>query len=163
MTIHDDGKRLTLSQGGTTLRMEAWGEHSIRVRMTKEAEMNTEDWALTEPIPDLTPEIHYETVDMTPAFYRTAEERAAHAETGTKVTFRNGNLTAVIDPEGVISYYNEKNELLTKELWQNRNRIDRFCVPLRIDARELKPITGTTDYTLAMRFEAFDDEKIFGI
>ena len=42
MTIHDDGKRLTLSQGGTTLRMEAWGEHSIRVRMTKEAEMNTE-------------------------------------------------------------------------------------------------------------------------
>ena len=48
MTIHDDGKRLTLSQGGTTLRMEAWGEHSIRVRMTKEAEMNTEDWALTE-------------------------------------------------------------------------------------------------------------------
>ena len=47
MTIHDDGKRLTLSQGGTTLRMEAWGEHSIRVRMTKEAEMNTEDWALT--------------------------------------------------------------------------------------------------------------------
>ena len=79
MTIHDDGKRLTLSQGGTTLRMEAWGEHSIRVRMTKEAEMNTEDWALTEPIPDLTPEIHYETVDMTPAFYRTAEERAAHA------------------------------------------------------------------------------------
>ena len=163
MTIHDDGKRLTLSQGGTTLRMEAWGEHSIRVRMTKEAEMNTEDWALTEPIPDLTPEIHYETVDMTPAFYRTAEERAAHAETGTKVTFRNGNLTAVIDPEGVISYYNEKNELLTKELWQNRNRIDRFCVPLRIDARELKPITGTTDYTLAMRFEAFDDEKIFGM
>lgn len=104
MTIHDDGKRLTLSQGGTTLRMEAWGEHSIRVRMTKEAEMNTEDWALTEPIPDLTPEIHYETVDMTPAFYRTAEERAAHAETGTKVTFHNGNLTAVIDPEGVISY-----------------------------------------------------------
>ena len=163
MTIHDDGKRLTLSQGGTTLRMEAWGEHSIRVRMTKEAEMNTEDWALTEPIPDLTPEIHYETVDMTPAFYRTAEERAAHAETGTKVTFHNGNLTAVIDPEGVISYYNEKNELLTKELWQNRNRIDRFCVPLRIDARELKPITGTTDYTLAMRFEAFDDEKIFGM
>lgn len=163
MTIHDDGKRLTLSQGGTTLRMEAWGEHSIRVRMTKEAEMNTEDWALTEPIPDLAPEIHYETVDMTPAFYRTAEERAAHAETGTKVTFRNGNLTAVIDPEGVISYYNEKNELLTKELWQNRNRIDRFCVPLRIDARELKPITGTTDYTLAMRFEAFDDEKIFGM
>ena len=29
--------------------------------------------------------------------------------------------------------------------------------------RELKPIPGSTDYELTMRFEAFDDEKIFGM
>ena len=66
-------------------------------------------------------------------------------------------------PGGWISYYNQKGELLTEEYWRNRNRINRYCVPLRIDARELKPIPGSTDYELTMRFEAFDDEKIFGM
>lgn len=69
----------------------------------------------------------------------------------------------MISPEGWISYYNQKGELLTEEYWRNRNRINRYCVPLRIDARELKPIPGSTDYELTMRFEAFDDEKIFGM
>ena len=36
-------------------------------------------------------------------------------------------------------------------------------MPIRIPARELKPITGTSDYELTARFEAFDDEKIFGM
>ncbi len=52
---------------------------------------------------------------------------------------------------------------MLQEYWRNRNRIDRYCVPIRIDARELKAIPGTTDYELTMRFEANDNEKIFGM
>ena len=53
--------------------------------------------------------------------------------------------------------------MLTEEYWRNRNRINRYCVPLRVEARELKCYQGSTDYELTARFEAFDDEKIFGM
>ncbi len=52
---------------------------------------------------------------------------------------------------------------MTEEYWRTRDRINRYCVPLRIAARELKPIQGGTDFELTARFEAFDDEKIFGM
>lgn len=101
-------------------------------------------------------------VDTTDPWYK-GEEFAKYHQTGKVYTVKNGKITAVISPEGWISYYNQKGELLTEEYWRNRNRINRYCVPLRIDARELKPIPGSTDYELTMRFEAFDDEKIFGM
>lgn len=169
MKITDKENRLIISDGTKTLWMDAWGDNGIRVRMTGAHHMDENNWALSgdemELDPSQFPKAHivYETIDMTEPFYHGEEERKKHHQEGTRVTFTNGNITASIDPEGVISYYNEKKELLTKEYWRNRNRIDRFCVPLRIDARELKPITGTTDFSLAMRFEAFDDEKIFGM
>lgn len=163
MKIREEANRLVLTEGNSTLWIEPWGVNSLRVRMTKEARMNDNDWALTEPVESLPLQVSYETIDMTEPFYHTPQEREAHRQTGTQITITNGNISAIIDPEGVISYYNEKKKLLTKEYWRNRNRIDRFCVPLRIDARELKPITGTTDYHLVMRFEAFEDEKIFGM
>lgn len=163
MNITQQENRLILTEGTSTLWIEPWGINSLRVRMTGEPIMDPNDWALTEPPADCTPVVTRQAVDMTEPFYHTEEERKAHAQNGTQVSIQNGAITAVIDPEGVISYYNEKNQLLTKEYWRNRNRIDRFCVPLRIDARELKPIPGTTDYRLTMRFEAFEDEKIYGM
>ena len=75
----------------------------------------------------------------------------------------NGKLTVKVSHEGWISFYNQKGELLTEEYWRNRNRLNRYCVPLRVDARELKPLQGGTDYELTARFEAFDGEKIFGM
>lgn len=163
MKLYEKENRLIMKEGSSTLWIEPWGTNAFRVRMTKEPVMDENDWALTEPVPSLPLQTTYETIDMTEPFYHTPEERIKHKQTGTQVTITNGKLSAVIDPEGVISYYNEKKTLLTKEYWRNRNRIDRFCVPLRIDARELKPVTGTTDYRLVMRFEAFEDEKIFGM
>ena len=57
---------------------------------------------------------------------------------------------------------NQRGEVLTAEYWRNRDRINRYCVPLRVPARELKPIPGGTDFSLTARFEAYDDEMIFG-
>ena len=163
MKFSENNNRFIMQNGPSTLWIEPWGDNSLRIRMTKEAVMDSNDWALCEPVPALPLQVSYETIDMTEPWYHTDAERQAHKQTGTQVTITNGKIKAVINPEGVISYYNENNSLLTKEYWRNRDRIDRFCVPLRIDARELKPITGTTDYRLVMRFEAFEDEKIFGM
>ena len=162
MHLEQDGKKLLIKEGNSTVTIEPWGENSLRVRMTKEARMDENDWALTEPVEETDARISMEEVDVTDPWYKGAEWSKYH-QTGIQASLTNGKITAHVSTEGWISYYNQKGDLLTQEYWRNRNRINRYCVPLRVDARELKPVPGSTDYELTARFEAFDDEKIYGM
>ena len=162
MHFEQDGDRLIIREGISQVWIEPWGPNSLRVRMTKEAQMDANDWALEEKMPKTDATITYEEIDVTDPWYQTPEYEKYH-QTGTQATLVNGKITAKVSHEGWISFYNQKGELLTEEYWRNRNRINRYCVPLRVDARELKPIMGTNDFALTARFEAFDDEKIFGM
>lgn len=160
--VREENNRLIIEEGLTSVYIECWGKDSLRVRMTAEPKMDENDWALCEPVEEVIPEITFETVDTTDPWYRGEEWKKYHM-TGTVATLKNGKITAKVNPEGWISFLNDKGEILTEEYWRNRNRINRYAVPLRVDARELKPITGSTDYTLTARFEAYDDEKIYGM
>lgn len=160
--VREENNRLVIEEGITRVYIECWGKDSLRVRMTAEPKMDENDWALCEPVEEVIPEITFETVDTTDPWYRGEEWKKYHM-TGTVATLKNGKITAKVNPEGWISFLNDKGEILTEEYWRNRNRINRYAVPLRVDARELKPITGSTDYTLTARFEAYDDEKIYGM
>ena len=162
MRIYQDGNRLVIAENKSQVWIEPWGKNSLRVRMTAQPEMDKNDWALTEEVEDCKADISYEEIDVTDPWYK-SEEYAHYHQTAKEWTLKNGKITAKVSYEGWISYYNQKGELLTAEYWRNRNRINRYCVPLRVDARELKPIPGTNDFSLAARFEAFDDEKIFGM
>ena len=162
MHFEQDGDRLIIREGISQVWIEPWGPNSLRVRMTKEAQMDANDWALEEKMPKTDASITYEEIDVTDPWYQTPEYEKYH-QTGTQATLVNGKITAKVSHEGWISFYNQKGELLTEEYWRNRNRINRYCVPLRVDARELMPIMGTNDFALTARFEAFDDEKIFGM
>lgn len=162
MEVLINEKKVQIIDGKSTLWIEPWGRDSLRVRMTKEAFMDPNDWALTEKVAEKTLDISVEEVDTTDPWYKSQEWEKYH-QTGKIYTLKNGKITCVINTEGWLSFYNQKGELLTREYWRNRNRINRYCVPLRVDARDLKPIPGTTDYELTARFEAFEDEKIFGM
>lgn len=162
MRIEQQNNRLVIYSGVTQLWIDPWGEDSVRVRMTSEPEMDPHDWALTEKLPEIAPVITVEEVDTTDPWYK-SEEYAHYHQTGRVYTFTNGKLTVKVNPEGWLSFYNQKAELLTEEYWRNRNRINRYSTSLRIPARELKPIPGTNDFALSARFEAFDDEMIFGM
>lgn len=162
MYLEQENDRLIIREGRSQVWIEPWGENSLRVRMTCEAEMDAHDWALTEKVEKTQAKITFEEIDVTDPWYRT-EEYAKYHQTGTRAALVNGKITAKVSHEGWISFYNQKGQLLTEEYWRNRDRINRYCVPLRVGARELKPIQGSTDYTLTARFEAFDDEKIFGM
>ena len=162
MRLQQDQNRLMILDGASQVWIEPWGKNALRVRMTKEAQMDAQDWALTEPVEELTPKITFEEVDVTDPWYA-GEEWTKYHQTGTRAEITNGKLTAKVNPEGWISFYNQKGELLTEEYWRNRNRINRYSVSLRVDARELKPIMSTNDFELTARFEAYDDEKIFGM
>ena len=151
-----------IAENKSQVWIEPWGKNSLRVRMTAQPEMDGNDWALEETVEECTAEISYVEIDVTDPWYK-SEEYAHYHQTAKEWTLKNGKITAKVTYEGWISYYNQNGELLTAEYWRNRNRINRYCVPLRVDARELKPIPGTNDFSLAARFEAFDDEKIFGM
>ena len=162
MRIYQDENRLVIAENKSQVWIEPWGKNSLRVRMTAQPEMDKNDWALTEEVEAYPAEISYEEIDVTDPWYR-SEEYAHYHQKAKEWTLKNGKITAKISYEGWISYYNQNGELLTAEYWRNRNRINRYCVPLRVEARELKPIPGTNDFSLAARFEAYDDEKIFGM
>ena len=50
MRVYEENNRLVIADGTLTLWLEPWGENSFRVRMTKEAQMDAHDWALTEEV-----------------------------------------------------------------------------------------------------------------
>ncbi|MGN0141825.1 MAG: TIM-barrel domain-containing protein [Roseburia sp.] len=162
MHIYQEKNKLIIADGKFQTWIEPWGANSLRVRMTGQPRMDENDWALTEQMEEITPDISFETIDVTDPWYQ-GEEYAKYHQTGIQAKLVNGKITAQVSHEGWISFYNQKGELLTQEYWRNRDRINRYCVPLRIGARELKPIPGSSDYELTARFEAFDDEKIFGM
>lgn len=162
MKVRQEGNRLIIADGVSQVWIDPWGENSARIRMTKEARMDENDWALTEPVKECIPVITEKELDITDPWYK-GDEWTKYHMTGKEYTMVNGKLTVKINPEGWISFYNQKGELLTAEYWRNRNRINRYAVPLRIDAREMKPVQGTDEYEVTMRFEAFDDEKIYGM
>ena len=150
--VRQEGNRLVIEEGLTRVYIECWGESSLRVRMTAEPEMDKNDWALCERVEEVTPVITFTEVDVTDPWYKGDEWKKYH-QTGTVATLTNGKITAEVSPEGWIRFLNQRGEVLTEEYWRNRNRINRYCVPLRVDARELKPVMGSCDYELTARLK----------
>ncbi len=139
--ITKEGNRLVRRDGRELLWIEPWGANSLRVRATRLAAMPEDDWALL------------------PA----AEGEAAITIDEPRASITCGGLTARINNEGWLTFENARGELLLSEYWRNRDDITRYSVPLKLSAREMKARMGSDDYALTARFEARDDEKIFGM
>ena len=160
MMIQAEGQRLLLRGGHETVWIEPWGADSLRVRGCISAEMDGHDWALTEPVEETDARILMEERDIREAW----EIRDGQPlRTGTFAVLENGGICAEVTDEGWITFRNRRGEVLTQEYWRDRNRMNRHAVPLRISAREMKPIPGCDDMQLCARFEAFDGERIFGM
>jgi alpha-D-xyloside xylohydrolase len=132
--------------------------------MTRETVMDPNNWALSD-IPndiDSSVKLSIEEVERVEPWLP-QKEQAANAQSAQQATIQNGEIIACVNSEGWLTFFNNEGIILTQEYWRDRNRIDRYCVPLRVEARELKPIAGTSDYALTLRFEAFDDERIYGL
>lgn len=162
MQFKTDGKRLIFSSHSMTVWIDPWGPNSLRVRATRERTMDAHDWALSEPVPDTSVSMEIREVDMTDPWYLDSPDASKH-HTGQEAHLKNGNIEAVVSPEGWISFYNEHGQLLTQEFWRTRDHLNRYTVPLRLEGREMKSIPGTDAWHLTARFEAFDDEQIFGM
>ena len=143
MRVEQQNHRLIIHDGRSECWIDPWGKDSLRVRMSAEPGMDDHDWALTEPVEATDVVIRSEVIDTTDPWYK-GKEWAKYHQTGTEWTLTNGKITAKISTEGWITFLNQRGEVLTAEYWRNRDRINRYCVPLRVPARELKPIPGGT-------------------
>ncbi|MEZ2586258.1 TIM-barrel domain-containing protein [Kluyvera intermedia] len=131
------------------LRIEPWGEHSLRVRATCAPRFNNEAHALLSSVNGQTTIVQ-------------------DAET---LTLTHGNISAVLNLKGQLAFYNQRGELLLEEMWRQRSTVgigaseksqDKYVSALKLDGREFKPLPGGK-YQLTVRFEARDGERFYGM
>ncbi len=176
MVYRNKDNVLIAQEGNTTIYIQPWGRNALRVQMTKEQQLDRNDWALSEPasgtelspgteLPLRTtmPSILIQKVSFSQPWFKHYPDGDKKIEQAYIASITNGKITASFNHEGWLSFTDEKGKVLLTEFWRNRSRIDRYCIPLNLSARELKPIKGTSDWELTARFEAFEDEKIFGL
>jgi alpha-D-xyloside xylohydrolase len=138
-----DNNRLIREYRGEQLWLEPWGENSLRVRATKRMEIDDSplmQWALL-PRRETNCEIRIN---------------------GDTAAITNGKLTAVVDKIGKITFYNQAGAILLEEFKRTKEDMSGFCIDLNIQPREFMPHLGG-DYSLCVRFESADGERLYGM
>lgn len=138
MSIFTKGKNfLECQNANERIKIIAWGENGFRVVSTPNGE-----------------------IDLTCSALLPLESKAIVNIEGEIATIQNGKIKAIIDSSnwwnrsGKISFYNDKDELLIREMDSGGALIKK--------ARLFKSIIGG-DYRLTASFEANEDEKIYGM
>lgn len=141
------------SINGELLRIEAWGNHGIRVRSTRNPVFSQSQTPLTTGLYD---------ADISQT------ERSAQEHPDEIV---NGKISAKVDRRGSITFYREGVPILQEYLRDNREdfvsgldleKIKEFNSALRIRPRSFQHVSGEM-YATEQRFEADEDEKLFGM
>jgi alpha-D-xyloside xylohydrolase len=139
--LSQEGDRLVRRQGGEIVWIEPWGEHSLRVRATRQRAIDTsEDWAL-EPPAASTPQI---------------------AVTDNSARITNGRITATIDQYGILEFTNQRGDRLLREYWQVLDTGPETS-SIAIPGRAYKPVLGSDDSELTVSFLPQPGEKIYGL
>lgn len=140
--IYQENNRLVFQYDAEKLWIEPWGPNALRVRATKMAKMQEQDWSL---LPG-----------------KEAECKIVIKDDGAEIV--NGKIKASVSKWGKVIFYNQDGTILMEEYWRNRRDVtDPKCSAIEVEGREFQPNIGG-DYHLTMRLESQDrDEKIYGM
>ena len=122
-----------LRRAGEQLLIEPWGKDAFRVRASVQSWRENENWGLL-PAPECETEINI-------------------TDDGASIT--NGRLTAHVTNEGRVSFTDADGRLLTREYWE----VKPFP---EVRGRFWQARQGG-GFELTTRFEAYADEKIYGM
>lgn len=148
--------RLLYCYDGESVLIEAWGEHALRVRATRNRVLSGQDWALDAQDAHATGVDIYLDPSAGGGSYMNMYAGVDHSYG----SITNGKIKAVINADGVLTFYNQKGEQLLKEYW--RRLKDETSMALNIPGREYKAPAGD-HFEITARFVPNDDEAIFGM
>jgi len=141
MAIRTEKGRLIRTYDAEVVQIEPWGENGLRVRATCLSEINeSRDWALL------------------PA----AKTDSVVKGQGDDGSITNGEITASIRDGGRITFSNAKGEVVLQERWRTRGVSGSQYNATQVRGREFRPLAGSS-YKVTARFEARDDERIYGM
>lgn len=142
MIFTGSDQALLIRHQNELLLIEAWGRDSLRVRATLYTDFTNRNRALSEApctCGNVSIQINEDTASI-----------------------QNGRIKAFVNPAGVLSFFRD-GELFLREYYRNYFGTEsRESRCLKLIGRDYKPIIGG-DYTLTVRFESNDTEKLFGM
>ena len=152
--VQENGALLAY-HGGETLRIEGWGADSLRVRATCFPEFTKYDWALTEEPEKTQPVIEIGQEDFWVGDGSIAKQPTA--------SITNGRLKATVNFAGVLTFYRDGKQILREYYRSYGGTLSQGSRCLKIVNREWKGIIGGSDYTLNVKFDPNEGEKLFGM
>ena len=149
MQFESQENALIFYRQGERVRIEGWGQDSLRVRATMQPGFTGENWALSEPV------AHAAEVSL--------GEQQGPDGVQPAGTIVNGRLKAVVNHAGVITFYRDGRRILQEYFRNYGGTLSRESRCLKIVNREWKGVIGGSEYALTVKFECNPGEKIFGM
>ena len=154
MIFLQEENALIAKRQGETLRIEAWGTDSLRVRATMYPEFTGNRWALTEKVTPVRPKITIGKQSLRSGDGGTWEAPLA--------TIENGRIKATVNHSGVITFFRDDKKILKEQYRFYDGSVTRESHCLKRPSREWTPYTAG-DYKMTVRFDSTDGERIFGM
>ncbi len=154
MNFLKEEKALIARRQGETLRIEAWGTDSLRVRATMYPEFTGQEWALTEK-----PSVSEPKIEIGSQTLRAGDGNNWEAPLAS---IENGRIKATINHSGVITFFRDGKEILREYNRFYDGSVTRESHCLKVASREWLPYTAG-DYKLTVRFQSNDGEKLYGM
>ncbi|MDE5598266.1 MAG: family 31 glucosidase, partial [Lachnospiraceae bacterium] len=155
MKFENDNGALVCRHMGETVRIEAWGTDSFRVRSAMAPDFTGNDWALTETVERSNTQIAIEEEDHWVGDGTIDKRKIA--------SITNGRIKAVVNFAGVISFYKDNTLFLREYFRFYDGTLSKESRCLKLVNREWKGIIGGSEYSLNVKFESNKGEKIFGM
>jgi alpha-D-xyloside xylohydrolase len=163
--LDSENNHLNFRYNGEHLQIEAWGPDALRVRSTKAPSFPLDNWALSQPIPELKTAINlpsHQSPLPGPSLFNDGPPQQTQLASIT-----NGVITASVTARGKLTIKNNiTDRQILEEYTRNRSDVrDPKTSALEIAAREFKSHgTGAADYHLTYRLESqSQDEKLYGM
>lgn len=155
MKFENDHGALVCRHLGETVRIEAWGKDSLRVRASLSPAFTENHWALTETVTKCSTTVTIEEEDHWVGDGTVDKKEIA--------SITNGRIKAVVNFAGIISFYRD-HKLILREYFRNYDgTLSRESRCLKLVNREWKGVIGGSEYTLNVKFESNKGEKLFGM
>ena len=150
--VYMTGNKLIREYDGERMLIEAFGENSLRVRVTRLKDFPEENWALI-PQPEQDAKI---TLTQNEKEAETQKVNSEERIVGDGAVMENGKIRVILNKAGKLIFENSEGKTLLRELECDRHS------SLGIRTRELKTLSGG-NFKASLKFESDPAEKLFGM